>query len=206
MAIRGTPSQDLRCRAVAKIAAVLIALAIAPSARAQEPTPDPSRWRAVSYADLQHPTAENATYTDIWKDAIEANNHAYRARGDRRFDGANAPAVEAHFVIWSARRSVVLSVLDTATACRSKDASGFAGVTLKLCPLRIAIYDGVLVRTLDGGRACFLENAPQSFRGDPGGVATYVSYDVKSKAVKTGTVVGHQAVADCSLTIPLPPA
>jgi hypothetical protein len=191
---------------VTAIAGVLLALAAKSSASAQELTIDPSRWRTVTYADLQRPSAKAATYVDIWNDAIEANNRTYHARGDRRFAGTNAPAVEAHFVIWSSRRSIVLSVLNTGTGCRSKQAPTVSGVSVRLCPLRIAIYDGLLVRTLEGGRACFLEISPQSFRGDPTGTASYVSYDVKTRTLKTGTVVAHQVVEGCSLTIPLPPS
>ncbi|MCP3477899.1 hypothetical protein NLM33_48380 (plasmid) [Bradyrhizobium sp. CCGUVB1N3] len=61
---------------------------------AQTPTPNPGAWRPLSYADLQRTTPATATYADVWRDAIEA-----------------------HFVIWSPKKSVVLSVLDTALAC-----------------------------------------------------------------------------------------
>ena len=40
-------------------------------AKAQSLTPDPGTWRPMSYADLQRPSQVTATYTDIWKDAIE---------------------------------------------------------------------------------------------------------------------------------------
>ncbi|WP_244662155.1 hypothetical protein [Mesorhizobium huakuii] len=190
--------------AVTIVAAALVSLASTSSSSAQERTSDPSAWRNVSYADMQRPSADTATYADIWKDAIEANNRAYVARGDTRFAGANAPAVEAHFVIWSTKRSVVFSVLDTATGCTPKGVPA-AGVAVKLCPLRIAIYDGLLVRTLDGGRACFLEIEPKVVGGNPVGSGSYVSYDIKTKTLKTGTIVAHQAVEGCSLTLALPP-
>ncbi len=52
----------------------------------------------MTYADLQKPSPQTATYLDIWKDAIEANNNAYKARGDQRFLDTNAPATEAAFL------------------------------------------------------------------------------------------------------------
>lgn len=159
----------------------------------------------MSYADLQQATADTATYADIWKDAIEDNNHAYLARGDTRFANGNAPATEAHFVIWSARKSVVLSILNTATGCTLKEVQAPARATIKLCPLRIAIYEGIQVRTLDGGRACFLELAPAAAgeRVDPVRTVAYAAYDVATRTVKTGLVVDHQAVDGCSNNIPL---
>lgn len=172
---------------------------------AQTPTPDPGAWRPLSYADLQHPSAATATYADIWRDAIEDNNRAYRARGDLRFVGANAPVIEAHFVIWSPKKSVVLSVLDTALACAPKEIRTAARATVKLCPLRIAIYEGVQVRTLDGGRACFLELAAPA-AGEPldqNRAVAYAAYDVASKTIRTGLVVNHQAIDGCSQDIPL---
>lgn len=161
----------------------------------------------MSYADLQHKSPDTATYADIWKDEIEHNNRAYVARGDARFASGNAPATEAHFVIWSAKKSVALSILNTATGCTLKEVRAAAKATVKLCPMRIAIYEGIQVRTLDGGRACFLELAPaaagEAF--DPQRSVSYAAYDVAARIVKTGLVIDHQAVDGCSHNIPLPP-
>jgi hypothetical protein len=168
-------------------------------------TPDPSAWRPLSYADLQGSTADTNTYADIWKDAIDDNNRAYLARGDRRFATGNAPATEAHFVIWSPKKSVVLSVLNTATGCVVKETRAAARATVKLCPLRIAVYEGIRVRTMDGGRVCFLElrPAPPEATVDPVSSLSYASYDVKTKTIKTGVIVDHQGVDGCSVSIPL---
>jgi hypothetical protein len=176
-------------------------------AHAQSLTPDPGAWRPMSYVNLQTPAPQTATYLDIWKDAVEVNNRAYKARGDLRFSDRNAPATEAHFVIWSSAKSVVLSILDTVTGCTLKELRAAAGATVKLCPLRIAIYEGMQVRTLDGGRACFLELDPSAAgqRGDPGQVVSYASYDVATKTVKTGLIIDHQAVDGCSQNIALYP-
>jgi hypothetical protein len=175
-------------------------------AHAQSLTPDPASWRPMSYANLQKPSPKTATYLEIWKDAIDANNRAYKARGDQRFSDGNAPVTEAHFVIWSPAKSVVLSILNTATGCTLKDVRAAAGATVKLCPLRIAIYEGLQVRTLDGGRACFLELAAPVGGADGGAQAvSYASYDVASKTVKTGLIIDHQAVDGCSQNIALYP-
>lgn len=175
-------------------------------AGAQTPTPDPGAWRPVSYVDLQRPSDATATYADIWRDAIEENNRAYVARGDKRFVGANAPATEAHFVIWSSNKSVVLSVLDTAVGCATHLVDPSAHARVKLCPMRIAIYQGVQVRTMDGGKACFLELEPPQTRAtvELTSSVAYVAYDVDAKAIKTGMIVNHKAVDGCAATIPLP--
>ncbi|MBR1040702.1 hypothetical protein JQ593_18015 [Bradyrhizobium viridifuturi] len=175
---------------------------LSPAAEAQSLTPDPGSWRPMSYADLQRPSQATATYTDIWKDAIEENNRNYRVRGDKRFAAGNAPVTEAHFVIWSSRRSVVLSALNTATACEVKSVDRAAHVTIKLCPLRMAIYEGLQVRTMEAGRACFLEpEAGSAF--DPAATAAYGSYDVPTRTVKIGLIVNHAAVDGCSFNVPL---
>ena len=176
------------------------------AAHAQSLTPDPAAWRPMSYANLQTPAPQIATYLDIWKDAIDANNRAYKARGDQRFSGGNAPATEAHFVIWSSTKSVVLSILNTVTGCTLKELRAAAGATVRLCPLRIAVYEGLQVRILNGGRACFLELAPPV---DGASVtpqaASYASYDVATKTVKTGLIIDHQAIDGCSQNIALYP-
>ncbi len=186
------------CRMIVVIVGVVVS---GPAAEAQALTPDPGAWRPLAHANLQKPAARDATYFDIWKDAIDANNRAYRTRGDRRVSHANAPASEAHFVIWSAKRSVVLSVLDTALGCSEK--VRIAGAVVKLCPMRIAVYDGLNVRTLDAGHGCFIEPA---FGGtlDPSRAAGYGAYDVTSRTLKIGAIVDHRAFDGCSFNIPLP--
>lgn len=188
----------------APVVAVALALAVAP-ARAQDVTVDPQAWRPLSYADLRRPSATTRTYAEIWQDALDENNRLYLARGDVRFQDGNAPATEAHYVIWSARRSVVLSILNTATGCTLKEAQAAAGVSVKLCPLRLAVYEGVTVRTMDGGRACFLELAPPEAGSSPAPTraAAYGSYDPAAKTVKLGLVIEGRAVEGCSLNIPL---
>jgi hypothetical protein len=169
---------------------------------AQELTPNPATWRPVSYADLRQPSGADRTYADIWKDALDENNRAYVVHGDTRFRSGNAPATEAHFVIWSTKRSVVLSILDTATGCTSKAAYPIAHATVKLCPLRVAVYEGVHVRTMGGGRACFLELQVGGAR-DPANSSVYVAYDVATRTIRTGVIVDHRAVDGCSQSIPV---
>ncbi|TAM96345.1 MAG: hypothetical protein EPN45_20970, partial [Rhizobiaceae bacterium] len=155
----------------------------------------------MAYADLQHPLPASATYADIWKDAITRNNQIYRERGDTRFGKRNAPAIEVHFVVWSRRRSAILSILDTVTGCTVKMTVPQAHATVKLCPMRVAIYEGIEVRTLDGGRACFLERSAGTL-ANPTGSAAYASYDVARHTVRIGIIVNHKAVDGCSLSVP----
>ena len=189
------------------VGAVLIVPALDLPALAQAPTPDPAAWRPFSYADLRHPGPDARTYADIWQDAIATNNTAYEARGDRRYAGGNAPVTEAHFVIWSSRKSVVLSVLDTATGCTLKTVRPSANATVRMCPMRVAIYEGLLVRTLDAGLGCYLELAPPSPGGtlDPERAVAYAAYDPRTRTLSTGVVLDHEAVDGCSLKVPLAP-
>ena len=181
--------------------------ALTVAAVAQEPTPDPAAWRPLAYADLRVPSPTTQTYADIWKDAIEANNQAYAGRGDRRFGGGNAPATEAHFVIWSTRRSVVLTILNTAIGCTLRTVDAPARASVKLCPMRLAAYEGVAVRTLDGGRACFLEVAAPASGTAPefGRAGAYASYEPATRLIRLGLLIDHRPVDGCSLTIPIPP-
>lgn len=171
---------------------------------AQELTKNPGSWRPLAYADLQRPGKHNATWRDIWQDVIDANNGAYRARGDHRFAAGNAPATEMHFVIWSAKKSVAASVLNTALGCTEKIRDKKTNSIIKLCPMRLAIYDGLLVKTMDAGRACFVEPEPGATL-DSSRAGVYGAYDVKTKTLKLGMLVDHRAVEGCSFNIPLNP-
>ena len=205
MAIASNGKSRRRLARAASSAAMSI-LVFQASAHAQTPTPDPGAWRPVSYADLQRPSDATATYADIWRDAIDENNRSYVAHGDKRFVGANAPVTEAHFVIWSPKKSVVLSVLDSAVGCATHLVDPSAHVRVKLCPMRIVLYEGVQVRTMDGGKACFLELEPPQTRAtvDPASSVAYVAYDVGAKTLKTGMIVNHRPVDGCATKIPLP--
>lgn len=196
--------QGLLLRLIAFAGATSLA---AGSAAAQELTPNPAAWRPVNYADLRQPTKKTATFAEIWKDALDDNNRAYRAKGDTRYGDGNAPATEAHFVIWSAQKSVVMSVLNTVDGCAIHYEDKAVGAIVKLCPMRLAFYDGLLMRVLGGGKSCFLELLPASGTApaDPARSVAYASYDVAAKTIRTGLIVNHKAVAGCSSAIPLYP-
>jgi hypothetical protein len=187
--------------------ATLLSQGVLTTADAQQRTADPGAWRPVSYADLELSSAATATFADIWKDQLEANNRAYREMGDFRYAGGNAPATEAHFVIWSPVKSVVLSVLNTATGCEVKERHPDIAATVRLCPMRVVIYEGIRARSMDAGRGCFLEleAIATPAKQDPAIAAAYVAYDVATKTVKTGLIVDHKAVDGCSHNIPLYP-
>jgi hypothetical protein len=171
------------------------------AAFAQTLTPGPGEWRPLAYADLRKPTPRDATFVDIWKEAIDAEDRGQTGRGDRRFARAPALAIEAHFVIWSPARSVVLSVLDTTLDCSVKPRDPETRAVVKLCPMRVAIYDGLRVRTMDAGRGCFLESEPNASLGIS---AAYGAYDVASRTLKIGMIVNHRPVDGCSFNVPLP--
>lgn len=185
-----------------RVLGVLLMACLGGPVSAQILTPEPGSWRPLAYSNLQKPSARDATYVDIWKDAIDANNQSYVERGDRRFSEGNAPATESHFVVWSSKRSVVLSMLNTALGCTQKAGDGGAGVTIKLCPMRVTIYDGIQVSTMEAGRGCFLEPSPGA-RLDPLASAAYGAYDVAARTLRLGVIVHHRAVDGCSFNIPL---
>jgi len=197
----GAPARAVNRGIALGLASALISSAIEP-ASAQAPTPNPGTWRPLGYANLQKPLARDATYFDIWKDAIEANNAAYQAHGDQRFSAGAAPATEAHFVIWGPKRAVVVSILNTALGCSEKGHATGAHAIVKLCPMRVAVYNGLQVRTLDAGRGCVLEPAP-GVSLDPSAAASYGAYDVAARVVKIGVIVDRRAVDGCSFNIPL---
>ncbi|MGX7743961.1 hypothetical protein [Rhodopseudomonas parapalustris] len=177
-------------------------LVVTSSCRAQARTPDPAAWRAMSYADLQHPSSSTATYFDIWKEAIDDNNRTYATHGHDRFADGNAPVAEAHFVVWSSRRSVVLSMLNTASGCTTIQTLSKAAVTVRLCPMRLALYEGIEVHVMDAGRGCFVESAAGKTTDQE--AAVYASYDVRTRTLRTGAIVNHAVVPDCSFEVPIP--
>jgi hypothetical protein len=188
---------------------VLIALAVSavPTvAQAQATSHDPKRWRPVVYADLQLPNETTLPYASLWADELKRNNDAYRAKGDRRWLVANAPASESHVVIRSPERVIALSVLHTLTACRALRTDTVTRATLKSCPMRLVVYQGGTSSVSDAGRGCFIEYGVRTDGGEPDMVrnASLTSYDTASRTIRAGVVFAGQAVDECQFHVAVP--
>jgi hypothetical protein len=166
-------------------------------------------WRDITYADLRLPNEAARTYAEIWADRLSQNNAHYARLGDPRFAAGNAPAVASAFVVRSPTRIVVLSVFNAVSACKTVRHDERHRVTVKRCPMRLAIYDqsqgGGTGSVLDAGQGCFLEfgDPHRAFIPDRE-AGSYAAYDLASRTIRTGLVIGGQAVADCDLAIPIP--
>lgn len=166
-------------------------------------------WRDITYADLRLPNKAARSYAEIWADRLSENNQYYARAGDTRFAAGNAPAVASAFVVRSPTRVVVLSVFNAVSACRSVRQDERHKVTVKRCPMRLAIYDqgqsGGTGSVLDAGEGCFLEfgDPRRAFTSDRE-AGSYAAYDVATRTIRTGLVIGGQAVAGCDLSIPIP--
>jgi hypothetical protein len=166
-------------------------------------------WRDITYADLRLPNEAARPYAEIWADRLSQNNAHYARSGDPRFAAGNAPAVASAFVVRSPTRVVVLSVFNAVSACRTVRHDERRNVTVKRCPMRLAIYDqgqgGGSGSVLDAGEGCFLEfgDPRRAFTSDRE-AGSYAAYDLATRTIRTGLVIGGQAVAGCDLAIPIP--
>ena len=73
---------------------------------------------------------------------IDRNNRRYAAAGDSRYAVGNAPAREAHFVVRGGDKIAMLSVLNIATACKTIAADAATNINVKMCPMRLAFWQG----------------------------------------------------------------
>ncbi|MGL4439018.1 MAG: hypothetical protein ACRCUE_07080 [Bosea sp. (in: a-proteobacteria)] len=169
----------------------------------------PFDWRDITYADLRLPSDASRSYAEIWADRLSANNEHYARAGDARFAAGNAPAVASAFVIRSPTKVVVLSVFNAVSACKTLQRVERAQVTVKRCPMRLAIYgqnqSGGIGSVLDAGEGCFLEfgDPRRAFTSDRE-AGSYAAYDLVTRTIRTGLVIGGQAIAGCDLVIPIP--
>lgn len=185
---------------------VVLTLGFVSSSRAQEQelTPNPGAWRPLVQSDLKIELPDNLTYIDIWKDAITANNHAYDAKGAPRAAGENAPATDAHVVVRGSQRTIVLTTLDTELACKPAPFPRTVGVTIKLCPTRLVIFEGALSSRKELPPSCYLE-VDSAMSPDPSADASYAAYDIATKTIKTGVIADHQVVDECARFVPISP-
>ncbi len=166
-------------------------------------------WRDIIYADLRLLSDAARPYAEIWADKLSDNNAHYARAGDIRFAAGNAPAVASAFVVRSPARIVVLSVFNAVSACKTVQNFEHQKVAVKRCPMRLAIYDsgqtGGTGSVLDAGDGCFLEfgDPRRAFTSDRQ-AGSYAAYDSATRTIRTGLVVGGQAVTGCDLAIPVP--
>lgn len=183
-----------------------LCLTAAAAAKAQELTPHPESWRPVVYRDLQIPGLDDRVYVDLWADMIQKNNRLYKEAGDGRYAVGNAPVREAHVVVRGGDKVAVLSILDTATACAPLATDAAGNISVKMCPMRLAFWNGAKA-TITQAKGCYLEPGPKptNFTPDPSYAASYASYDVATKSIKLGVILAHHAVDKCSQTVLLYP-
>jgi hypothetical protein len=182
------------------------ALCVAGAAQAQELTPHPENWRPIVYRDLQIPGPQDRIYADLWADIIQSNNRRYLAAGDRRFLLGNAPVREAHTLVRGGEKVALLSILDTATHCVTVTRDPSSDLSVKMCPMRLAIWDGTSM-TLREAKGCYLEPGAgaRKIMANSSQAASYTSYDVVTKSIRLGVILGRRVIAKCSQTVPLYP-
>lgn len=167
-------------------------------------------WRHLIYADLRLVGAANRPQAELWADKIAANNDHHMRLGGRRFAGGNAPAVAAGFVVRSPERVVMLSLLNTVSQCRTLQADARLRVTIRSCPMRLAIYEtagGEKTggQVLDAGPACVLEHAePARALASDREAGAYAAYDPVSRSIRLGVILSGRAVPGCDLAVPVP--
>jgi hypothetical protein len=191
------------------LAILVVGLACGAPSVALARSAGPQDWRDIVYADLRLPNDRARPYAEIWADKLSQNNDHYARAGDARYAAGNAPAVASAFVVRSPTRVVVLSVFNAVSACRTIRRYERQLVTVKRCPMRLAIYDqsasGGTGSVLDAGEGCFLEfgDPRRAFASDRE-AGSYATYDVATRSIRTGLVVSGEAVAGCDLAIPIP--
>lgn len=190
--------------------AVLLGFAVATVTSAGHAQAAGLDWRHLVYADLRLVGAANRPQAELWADKIEANNDHYARLGDRRFAGGNAPAVAAGFVVRSPERVVMLSLLNTASQCRTLQADARLRVAIRSCPMRLAIYETAGGenpggQVLDAGSACVLEYAdPARALASDREAGAYAAYDPVSRSIRLGVILSGRAVPGCDLAVPVP--
>ena len=178
-------------------------------------TPDPERWRPVAYADLRLPHGEAESYASIWQDRLdESNSKPPPAPAPGRplpdpslsYAVGNRGASEWHFTINFQTKLAALTVLDTPHVCTDEYPSPVAGVRIKVCPMRLAMFEADRYALVIDGAACFLEKQADAPIENSSATRTEVSYDVAARAFHIRYTVSHMEIPQCAQTVPLHPA
>ncbi|MDE2579114.1 MAG: hypothetical protein KGL46_09935 [Hyphomicrobiales bacterium] len=116
----------------------------------------------------------------------------------------NRGASEWHFSINFQTKLVAVTVLNTPNVCTDEYPSPSLGTKIKVCPMRLATFEGGTYNIVDGA-ACFLEKQPNAPVEDSTATVTYAAYDIATRAIKLRYTVAHTEIAQCAQSIPLHP-
>jgi len=188
--------------------AASVAASYAAPVLAETFTGDPEAWRPVYYTDLRLPTGEGQSYASIWQDKLDENNSQAQSDAvspNTSYAVGNHNAKEWHFTINFQTKLVALTVLNTPAGCTDEIVSPSLGTKIRVCPLRVATFEGEHYSVIEGA-GCYLEKTADRGAEDSTATATYVSYDVNLRAFKTRFTVAHVEIPQCAQTILLHPA
>ena len=166
------------------------------------------QWQPFAYSDLQGLHLGQPQYKQAWQDLITANNLYYRDHKDTKYSFNNAPSTEAHFYVTAEAqaRTLLVTVINSAEACRTLAQDPVSKTTLKACPLRLVMQDHAAHSVSDGGIACFVEYgaASNTTPSDITRNAMYGTYDRSINAVRVNAKFANNLVDQCAVNVSLP--
>ena len=173
----------------------------------QELTPHPENWRPNR---LSRPANSGAAGSSLCRplgrrDPEQQPPLPRRGRSTllpRQCTGARSACCSCA----EATRSRCLSILDTATDCVAVTRDAARDISVKMCPMRLALWNGPKA-TIREAKGCYLEPGAGSghFTADPSYAISYASYDTNTKSIRLGVILAHRAIEQCSQTVPLYP-
>lgn len=166
------------------------------------------QWQPFAYSDLQGLQLEQPQYKQAWHDRITANNLYFRDHKDTKYAFNNAPSTEAHFYVTAEAqtRTLLVTVINSAEACKTMAQDPVSKTTLKACPLRLVMQDHAAHSLSDGGIACFVEYgaASNTTPSDITRNAMYGTYDRSTNAVRLNAKFANSLVDQCAVNVTLP--
>ena len=166
------------------------------------------QWQPFAYSDLQGLQLEQPQYKQAWLDLITANNLYYRDHKDTKYSFNNAPSTEAHFYVTAEAevRTLLVTVINSAEACKTLAQDPVSKTTLKACPLRLVMQDHTAHSLNEGGIACFVEYgaASNTTPSDISRNAMYGTYDRSTNAVRLTAKFANTLIDQCAVNIILP--
>jgi hypothetical protein len=166
------------------------------------------QWQPFAYSDLQGLHFEQQQHKQAWLDLITANNLYYRDHKDTKYSFNNAPSTEAHFYVTAEAqtRTLLVTVINSAEACKTLAQDPVSKTILKTCPLRLVMQDHAAHSVSDGGIACFVEYgaASNTTPADITRNAMYGTYDRSINAVRLNARFANNLVDECAVNVTLP--
>lgn len=159
-------------------------------------------WQTMILSDLREPSTTDPLQTLVWPDVIREVNDYTTREFKRPLNGKNGwiKALSVRF-----RQGNKAYIVSTALyrKCESGANNAGSGIEPSVCPLRIALIEKGVAKTIHSGTGCYIDPPDSAMPASNQHDGIQVRLDPATGQIQMRALIGGAWVAECSRTISL---